>query len=42
MLKQINFNLEAITYLRSCLAQGDTISHYLLDLPLEQREIFTF
>ncbi len=42
MLKEVSLNSNTIPYIRACLAQGDTVSQYLLDLPLEQGAVTTF
>lgn len=41
MLNKVEFGPEAITYIRSCLSEGDTISTYLLNLPLENGRVAT-
>ncbi len=39
MLKDFKFGSEAITYIRSCLSEGDTLSKYLLDSALGRGQV---
>ena len=41
-LREVEFGAEAVTYLRSQLARGKTLSHYLLQLPLEGGRVVSY
>jgi hypothetical protein len=42
MITKVELGPDAITYIRSCLSDGNTLSEYLLKLPLEEGRAVTY
>lgn len=42
MVNKFDFGVEAVSYIKTCLSQGDTLSNFLLKLPLEDGDVTSY